>query len=290
MAIFERRAQAIGKSLLVSLPKKWALAAKLRKGSAVKMVITDQGSLMLMPELMRHESRAATILFDDAVQRRFIREYFNGNEDISIISKQTLSDAQREEIHQFLERFMNVQIVDESASRISVKCFRIEHLSIEDCLKRMWHLSLNALDDALARRQAHGLRKRMTPFYYMLVMQVRRFLSEGAFARQNEIPLIRALDCRMAAEKMQRVGEITEQLRPFSGQIPHAAKVRDLYAAAVSCFVNSDYEKAVQVWRDTTALQATLRRARTKKIVQHGKSAEISQILRLAKEISMLVR
>jgi len=50
MKIIERNLQEIGKSSFVSLPKEWIRSFKLKKGSKVKIMQTDQGLLSIAPE------------------------------------------------------------------------------------------------------------------------------------------------------------------------------------------------------------------------------------------------
>ena len=138
MQIIERNLQEIGKSLLVTLPKPWTTGLKLKKGSTIKMVVSEQGSLLISPEFTKEEIvRESTISFDQDFRRRFFREYFNGNEKISIIIKD-INEANRKEVYSFLKRFMNAQIIEETASKLVVKCFRsialFRHLDLNSSL------------------------------------------------------------------------------------------------------------------------------------------------------------
>ena len=53
----ERKLQEIGKSLLVTVPKNWADVLQLKKGSPVRMSITDQGALLIAPEFTATEEK-----------------------------------------------------------------------------------------------------------------------------------------------------------------------------------------------------------------------------------------
>jgi len=81
MKIIERNLQEIGKSSFVSLPKEWIRSFKLKKGSKVKIMQTDQGLLSIAPEFtIKEKSKEAEIDYDLHFKRRFFREYFMGNE------------------------------------------------------------------------------------------------------------------------------------------------------------------------------------------------------------------
>jgi phosphate uptake regulator len=171
---------------------------------------------------------------------------------------------------------MNTQIIEEKKNQMIVKCFKINELSIEECLKSMHFLSLNMFEEILDKKKANKeIRDNITKFYYMLVMQVRRFLEEGKFAEENQISLTRAMDMRMAAEKVQRISEIIENLKLNE---TNAGEVEDYYSDAFNSFIKEDFEKAVSVWNRYQNLQ------------KKTKNQDLSKILRYSKEISMLVR
>ncbi len=267
MKVIERNLQEIGKSLLVTLPKAWADGLKLRKGSKVKLVVSEQGSLLITPEFSQPlEKREAVILHDRYVKRRFFREYFYGNEKITI--KGISLPREKNELHEFLTHFMDVQVIEDSKDKIVVKCFRINELTVDECLSRMFYLSLNLMDEGYSEEIAVTAKK----FYYLLVMQIRRFLTEGKFTKENEMPLIRAMDFRMVAEKVDRVIRLTEKGKP-------PREVKEYYRNAFQYFINNDFEKALLLWDEEQRLQRRYQGRR-----------EISQIIAYAREISMLVR
>lgn len=285
MKITERNLQGIGQSLLVSLPKEWTRSLKLKKGSRIKMMVSEQGLLTIAPEFTTEiKKKEAEIALDENFRRKFLREYFEGNEKITINLKK--STEKKEEIYSFLKRFMNVQVIEENNERIVLKSFKIEDLSIEECLKRMYHLSINMFEEAGQKKSLNEMRDSMTRFYYMLVMQIRRFLEEGKFTKENQIPLIKALDYRMVAEKMQRVSEIAESLEKAEEEITN------YYSNSALCFINNNYQKALELWLEQKNLQKKYNRkiSESKNVAEYMKIEALRQILRLSKEISMLVR
>ncbi|MDD5192104.1 MAG: hypothetical protein PHH54_01250 [Candidatus Nanoarchaeia archaeon] len=289
MKIIERNLQEIGKSLLVSLPKDWTRSLKLKKGSKIKMMVSEQGLLSIAPEFtISEKSKDTEIIYDENFKRLFFKEYFEGNEKITIIIRE-VSKKEKEKIYAFIKRFMNVQIIEETESKIVLKSFRIEDLSIEECLKRMYFLSLNMLEDTISEDYSSmkEMRDTMTRFYYMLVMQIRRFLSEGKFADENQIPLTRALDLRMVAEKIQRIGEIIESIKKIDKElIPISKSVEEYYSKSFNYFMQSDFKKALPLWEEANILNKKCERIKADKEKLKG----VMQILRFAKEISMLVR
>ena len=293
MKIIERNLQEIGKSLFISLPKEWTRLLKLHKGSEVKIIISDQGGLSIAPEFTKQEKKKESeISYDSQFKRKFFREYFEGNDKITINIKNKLNDKEKKELYSFFKLFMNIQIIEEESSKIVLKSFKIEDLSIEECFKRMYFLSINIMDEIGKNNKTaiKEMRDTMTRFYYMLVIQVRRFLDEGKYSKENQIPLIRALDFRMAAEKVQRVAEISESIEKITDKNVEKLlqTIKDYYSKASFCFINTNFEKALSLWTEEKTIKNTASKIKNK---QEGKNLEeMIKITRYAKEITMLVR
>jgi phosphate uptake regulator len=284
MEITERNAQEIGKSLLISLPKGWTRALKIRKGSKLKIFTSENGNLIIAPEFTKQETKKeTTILYDNNFKRRFFQDYFNGYENLNVKFQQSITEKERKEIYSFLKRFMNTQIIEESKLEIKIKSFRIEELSIQECLKRMHSLSLSMLEEVYEKNEKiklQEIRDTITRFYYILVMQIRRFLSEGKYTDENQISLIRAMDIRMVAEKIQRIAELIQSLKKDTKTIPLLKELDEYYSKSFNYFINENFEKALPLWNEGKTLQN-----KSEKI-----SNEIMQIVRYSREITMLVR
>ncbi len=285
MKVIERSVQEIGKSLFVSLPKQWADNIKLSKQSKLKMFIEDNGTLFIAPfEKEKDRKKTCEINYDSNLKRKFFRAYFQNPESISILTKEQLNSKERKDLSEFLKYFMNAQIIDESKEKIVVKIFTINELSIEECAKRMHFLSLNLFDNILEEKSksTQEIRDNMTRFYYILVMQVRRFLEEGKYAEKNQISLIKAMDLRMVAEKIQRIGESLSDIKNLGSDKKQLIKnVEDYYTRAFRYFMSQDFDKALELWDEGKKLSEKSNKST---------SYEIKEVVRFAKEISMLVR
>jgi phosphate uptake regulator len=299
MKVIERSVQEIGKSLLVTLPKGWADAMKIRKGSNVKMMVSDKGSLTIAPELnVKEDHLQVTLPFDEYFARRFFREYFHGNEKITFLLSKGVSEQERKKLSNLLSKFMNVQVIEETSAKVVIKCFKIEELSVDECMKRMFYLSLNLFDELRSsndKTKMNEMDDAITRFYYMLVMQIRRYLTEGKYAEQNQISLTRAMDFRMVAEKVERSADIVKASEYFSELDKEWLTVRDYYNRSVLSFLNKEYEKALGLMLEYQALAKKYLSlvdvaAKRKNIKIYRQYKDLLQILQYAREISMLVR
>jgi len=298
MKIIERNLQELGKSLFVSLPKDWTKTYKLKKGSKIKIMSSEKGLLTIAPEFTKQEKIKESIIdFDEHFKRRFFREYFNGNEKITVIINKKISGNQRKEIYDFLKRFITIQIIEESNTKIILKSFKIEELSIEECIKRLYFISLGMIEELISsndRTMLQEMRDNMTRFYYLLVMQIRRFLDEGKFTKENQIPLVRAMDFRMVAEKIQRVGEIVDNLKTIKNKksLDFLKKVHEHYSKSVLSFINNNYKKAPLLWEQGKKLKKEydnlLSKKQNSQTLQQLKDIHI--ILRFTNEITGLIR
>jgi phosphate uptake regulator len=300
MDITERKLQEISGSLLITVPKPWAKSFHLHKGSKIQLTTTKNGTLSISPKLIEKEKKEETLInYDQYFIRNFFRQYFLGYEKITIkFDKKT--KEQQMNVYQVLKRFMNVQVIEETENKIVVKSFRIEELSIRECLNRMHFLSLNIIDEVLSNNNQEILKEiseNVTRFYYMLVMQVRRFVDEGRFTEQNQISLLHALDCRMVAEKIKR---ITESMESFS--LLKNKKINELmkeikkhYSKGYQYFYNNEYDKAIRLGNDEKRLKKEVREIleeaeNHRNITNYKHVNTILTIIEYSRNISMLTR
>lgn len=266
MKVIERSLQEIGQSLLVTLPKSWTKSLNLEKGSNIKMTISEAGNLLIAPEFVKkEEKKEMTLKYDSFFAKRFFSAYFDGCEKI------TITFEREEKIHTFLDKFMNVQIIEETSNKIVLKVFKIEELSIEECLKRMFYLSLNMFDEVSNNNRLNELKHSLIKFYYMLVLQMRRFLSEGKYTEENQISLLRATDCRMVAEKIEKMSDILLEIKKDKS----INEIKQFYSKSFNSFFNNEFEKSLGLLKEKKELD--------KKIKE-------SNLLSFAHDIGMLTK
>lgn len=296
MKIVERKIQEIGQSLLITLPKEWTKSMHLKKGSELKMMISDEGHLSVAPEFtIKTEKKEAVISFDENITRRFIREYFLGNQKITILFKK-INEKERKKFYSFLKKFMDAQIIEETSKKLVIKCFRIEELSIEDCLKRMFYLSLNMIDELLEgndKTKMQEMEDSLTRFYYLLVMQIRRFLSEGKFTEANQISLLEAMDFRMVAERIERTADIVKNMDIKDREVRKMLEyVQWYYKETFGHFTGNNFEKALpmwNIWKDKSQKYEKLKEKK-RNVKTRENIGDLLITFRYAKEISMLIR
>ena len=265
------------------------------------MTISEQGILTISPEFNKSEVPKEVMLpFDKYFSRRFFKEYFEGNEKITFLLDKDTTEQDRKKLSLLLTKFMNVQVIEETSNKVVVKCFKIDELSIEECMKRMYHLSMNMLEEFLEKNDKSKLNElddSITRFYYMQVMQIRRYLTEGKFTEQNQITLTRAMDFRMVAEKVERISDIikVQQTSTDTNFQKNWDEVKKYYSNSFFSFIDKKYDKALDLMIEyqilskkyLTLISEAEKKNNLKKYIQYK---NILQIIVYSKEISMLVR
>jgi phosphate uptake regulator len=292
--LIERNLQSIGKSLLVTLPKEWTKTFGLKKGSRIKMIVTEQGQLLIAPEFTKKEqNRSSSIEFSATLERRFYREYFGGSSSITIMAGKPLSEAERKRIAALVSKFINVQVIDEKSTSVKMKVFRIDELTVEECLQRMHYLSLTMIEELKTERNVSRIEEteqNITKFYYLLVMLIRQYLSEGKFVGE-QLPLIRAMDYRMAAEKIERIADIAKELQLENPHYQLLNDVEEHYRKAFSAFLHQNFEKAEQLWTQERAIiERHKKLLATKSVQQYKITRALFDMLSYSKQISSLTR
>ena len=251
----ERKLQKISGSLLISLPSNWVNHYNLKKGSKVNIGFKEDGTLIIAPEL--HETKKkteTTIVYDKFFIRKFFRDYLSGTDFIKIIFKEKILQNDRKRLYDFIQNcLMNVHIVEETSERIVLQNFRLEGMSIKACFQRMNHITSSMFEDVLNKEKGSikEKEKNLTRFYYMSVRLIRQYLQEGGYTQDQDISLLKAMDYRLASEKIER---IADKLKFISNRktdfhvYKFGNKIYEKYKMAITSFLKEDFETAISMW------------------------------------------
>ncbi|MBT3297859.1 hypothetical protein HN385_02965 [archaeon] len=300
MKITERKLQEISGSLLITLPRDWTKSFKLKKGSKLKIQNAKNGTLTISPYDIHEEKKDKVIInYDKYFIRNFFRQYFLGYENI-VVKFEAKDRVKKLEVYFVLKKFMNAQVIEEKEDKVLVKCFKIDELSIKECLNRMFFLSMNAMDELLEDNNKEILKEideNVTKFYYMLVMQVRRYIDEGKFTEHNEISLLHALDCRMVAEKIKRTSELIRDFPKISDNkmSKFLSEVKIHYHNSYMYFYNHKFDKAIQLIEPETKLRLNILHFietanKKKNLTLFEQARDLDFIIGYSRNISMLTR
>ena len=283
MKIHERKLQEISGSILVSLPKKWADQYHLKKGGRIQ--IGEAGNKLQIAPKIEHEHKKSreVIEYDANFIRRFFRLYLKGVDEIVIKKNTSFSKKEKEEVQTALNRFMNVQIIEDQADKIVAQNFDITDLTIKQCLKRMFFLTKNMFTGIFGEAEdIETIDASLHKFYFLLVRLIRKDLDEGLYVEKN-MHLIRYMDYRMVGEKIERIGDILKKIASENKDkkiIEQLKFIEKNYDNAFNAFVKEDFETAIEIWNKRTELNKKFPEA----------NQEIKQIYRFTIEISKFIR
>ncbi|OIO65306.1 hypothetical protein COY28_01605 [Candidatus Woesearchaeota archaeon CG_4_10_14_0_2_um_filter_57_5] len=249
MARFTRRLQEIAGSLLVSVPREWARQLGLDKGSEVDVRI-DSGVLRVGPKgSIINKGEEATVSGPHA-ESKLLAAYLSGASVIRV------RKASKPSVLRFVrERLLGVELANDGKALV----FSVTppSLGIDEAFRRMFFLTLGMFDDLLspedevsAHENAQAIAAKdieVTRVYHHLIREVRRFLASGGFAVQ-EPGLLRAVDYRMAAEKIERIGDALKDTaaEPRGCVAEKTVKeLRDAYESAVHAFLKNSLADAI---------------------------------------------
>lgn len=155
-----RKIQFTGKSsYIVTLPKEWITEFGIKQGDQVRMKRNGLTMQIFPPNFRTHSTQTEDANFeisneDDVktIVRKLISLYFLGFKTINIKPKTgMINTAQRAAIKRATKRMlMGSEIISDSSSGITIQVLvNLLELSVIDAFKRMIHLAISMLSDAV---------------------------------------------------------------------------------------------------------------------------------------------
>jgi phosphate uptake regulator len=108
-----------GSSFLIILPKDWVVRQKLSKGDPVVVAEREDGCLIIDPRLSKAgETRSTTAELEYNLRWEITSRYLLGYDEIRIVSKEPITNVQRDELKQVIKRFVALEITEEDDHQI----------------------------------------------------------------------------------------------------------------------------------------------------------------------------
>lgn len=154
-----RKVQVTGKSTyIVSLPKKWVEAVKIRRGEQIELIEQDDLSLLLMPKSIAKEKAKDVEIkispkdYPDSIIRKVISFYLIGYNLIRITTKDRFTPEQREKLKDFIrKKLVGAEIIADSKNEVALQTLlNYSELSVENALRRMSVITTSMHRDAMS--------------------------------------------------------------------------------------------------------------------------------------------
>ena len=130
----------------------------------------------------------------------------------------------------------------------------------------------------------------------MSIRLIRQYLQEGKYIQKDDLGLVRAMDFRLACEKVER---LADELKSLSGKkadesvMKLARKIHHEYMKITSAFLHEDFDEAIKMWHRYQQHRKESEEI-NKKLKDDRDSREVlrsyMKVLEYLKDISNLVR
>ncbi len=151
--MYQRRVQLTGGgTLLVTLPKEWATQMGVGQGTAVSLVPTPSGGLLLLPPAARERNRCR-ILLDGKTPVQLLRDiiahYIAGFEVIEVVGKR-IRPEERRTIREIAQSLVGLEILGETQAEVTLTCVAdVRDFPVDATIRRIFGITEAMWDDAL---------------------------------------------------------------------------------------------------------------------------------------------
>lgn len=238
-----------GGTLLISLPKAWAVKNGVKKGSSVA-VDELSGSKLIVRPIERAEEKPSEIAVEytgdnlDAVTNDITGAYLYGYGVIRLGGKSVISREDRGKLKATLSRLIGLEIMDEDSKHITVQ-FLLEPSAInpERLVRRMSGILEGMIKDAAEAvgksddRLLSLVAERddeLDRLYFLLVRTIRTATIHPEIAEAYGLSTVDVLDYRVLASFLESVGDAMAELskRLHGVKLPRPASKE--YSACLS--------------------------------------------------------
>jgi phosphate uptake regulator len=153
-----RKMQIVGRaSFSVTLPPDWVKENKLKPSDQITITKEDDGSLRLVPGIIREEEKEVKIKIDadrckdpGLLRGLIFGAYLRGGDTIEVVSKHGISEIHSKEIRDSVDSLMGLGIIESTSDQVTIQSM-VDHskFPVRPLLKRLCELSTSMYEDAM---------------------------------------------------------------------------------------------------------------------------------------------
>jgi len=291
-----------GSTYIVSLPKHWVIASKLKEGDQVSMTIDNRGLLTLDPTLgtLRPVTTVEVYVEDEDASDHFLRRliglYISGHDEIVIRSKTRIPPDIRKVVRDFTRRVIGPEIVEESGNAIAVQDVADHsHLDMRKILRRMHLMSRSMHADAMEaltednRELATDVVARddeVDRLYWFMSKQLSMIIRDASMARKMDVGIAEASFFLSASKAIERIADHAERIAQNVQSIPvervsgkvidemknYGTKVLSIFDKSMEALLKRDLSVANEVVDESERLRDSGEALTSRIMEQKGKS------------------
>jgi phosphate uptake regulator len=140
-----------GSSYLVILPKEWVDSQSLHKGDPVVLIQREDGCLIVDPRLPKAgEPRSTVMQIEQNLRWEITSRYLLGFDEIRIVSKEPITNIQRNQLEKVIKRFVALEVTEEDDHQIVLRCLiDPATLPVGTAMKRMNLITSRMIEESL---------------------------------------------------------------------------------------------------------------------------------------------
>ncbi|MCH8022585.1 MAG: phosphate uptake regulator PhoU [Thaumarchaeota archaeon] len=295
-----------GGTLLISLPKDWARANKVTKGSSVTIEVKGRDFLAIYPFQKDEEAKEVQIQYDSrysqSITNQITGAYLLGFDIIRIWSKSKIGYSDRESIFQIVKQLSGLETIEEDDVSVTLQfVIRPAALDPSKIFRRMHVISKNMFEDALTALRDQDERladlvvdrdEEVNRLYFLLVRIIRSASQDPKLATDYRLNSIDCLDYRVAANILEAIGDDSVDL---AESITHLMKHsltsnQSEMLKNLVVLIGSSQTKAVEIFlsKRTDSVGEVIRHFN--EIETLLKNVEVEFLPRLSEELSIFSR
>lgn len=208
-----------GSSFSIVLPKDWVSQQKLKKGQPVVVVEREDGCLIVDPRMSNiGETRSTTIRIENNLRWQITSRYLLGFDEICVTSGAPISDEQRRELEQIINRFVSLEIVEEKDNEIVLRCLvDPSRYTVRKVMLQMNRIASRMVRDAVQaycegnQETAEEIIKRderVDRLFFLIVRELRSAIQYPRLSEAMKITPVESLDFRLAAQYLERIADL----------------------------------------------------------------------------------
>ena len=208
-----------GSSFLIILPKDWVVRQKLSKGDPVVIAEREDGCLIIDPRLPKAgETRSTTADIEQNLRWEITSRYLLGFDEIRIVSKEPITNEQRDELKRVIKRFVALEVTEEDDHQIVLRCLvDPTTLPVSTAMRRMNLITSRMIDDSLKayfeglQEEAEEIIQRdeeVDRLFFLIVRELRSAVQYPRMSELMKITPVEALDYRLAAQYIERIADL----------------------------------------------------------------------------------
>lgn len=257
-----------GSSFLIILPKDWVMRQNLRKGDPVVVAEREDGCLIVDPRLPKAgETRSTTTEIEHNLRWEITSRYLLGFDEIRIVSKDPITNNQRDELKRLIKRFVALEVTEEDDNQIVLRCLvDPTTLPVSTAMRRMNLIASRMIDDSLKayfegnRKSAEEIIQRdeeVDRLFFLIVRELRSAVQYPRMSEMMKITPVEALDYRLAAQYIERIADLAVDIarrveEPLDKKLANKLqligdKLKDMLSDSVNNLFKFDSKKVTKV-------------------------------------------